>query len=157
MVQLEKEQLEILRPMFRQIRFYMGRSVLDGMMGQAYADDENHPEFAMLLVRHYCYLSGTISGCQLRQLVEQYGLQNRCIVPSDAIAPVLKEEFPELNVSQRYSMRKDTVFDRAKLAAMTKALSSCLSTVLWPGGFGMSGFSPSLTIMKIWVLAFAAW
>jgi len=120
MVQLEKEQLEILRPMFRQIRFYMGRSVLDGMMGQAYADDENHPEFAMLLVRHYCYLSGTISGCQLRQLVEQYGLQNRCIVPSDAIAPVLKEEFPELNVSQRYSMRKDTVFDRTKLAAMAK-------------------------------------
>jgi len=120
MIRIQGDKLELLRPMFGQIRFHFGRSVLDGRMGEAYADDEDQPRFAMLLVRGYCLLSGSASGPQLRQLVEEFGLRGRCIVPSDELLPVLREEFPEASVHQRYGIRKDPVFDREKLAAMAK-------------------------------------
>ena len=35
----KKEELDRTKDFFQDIRFYMGKSVLDGMMGQAYVDD----------------------------------------------------------------------------------------------------------------------
>jgi len=55
-----KQTLENMRNLFTDIRFYMGRSVLDGLMGEAYVDDIESPKFGILLVREYCFISGNI-------------------------------------------------------------------------------------------------
>ncbi len=40
-----------IEPLFNDIKFYMGKSVLDGTMGEAYTDNIEDPTIAYLLVR----------------------------------------------------------------------------------------------------------
>ena len=50
-----------IKPLFNDIRFYMGNSVLDGVMGKAYVDNTINPQIAFLAVRSYCFISGNLS------------------------------------------------------------------------------------------------
>ena len=55
-----KEDLKRIEPLFTDIRFYMGKSVLEGIMGEVYTDNALSPKFAILLVKSFCFISGII-------------------------------------------------------------------------------------------------
>ena len=55
MIKLNNNQMYKIEPLFNDIKFYMGKSVLDGTMGEAYTDNIEDPTIAYLLVRQYCF------------------------------------------------------------------------------------------------------
>ena len=84
LTKIEKKDLEKIYYLFNDIRFYLVRSVLQGLMGEAYVNDTKNPTFAILLVRHYCFMSGDIGYTELKELVNRK-LKARILIPSDNI------------------------------------------------------------------------
>lgn len=100
--------------LFDDIRFYMGKSVLDGMMGTAYVDNLENPKFAILIVRSYCFISGQIDKNILKEIL--YELKNYKFIPDDMNKFIIKELFKDnINESERYSFYKKMNFDIDKL------------------------------------------
>ncbi len=58
MIKLSNNQMNKIKYLFNDIKFYMGKSVLDGLMGEAYTDNLENPTIAYLLVRQYCFING---------------------------------------------------------------------------------------------------
>ena len=111
MTEVGYENLNKLRYLFNDIRFYMGKSVLDGKMGQAYTNDCEEPTFAILLVRRYCFMSGNIDNRELNKVIDKYNLKEYIIIPDDNIKLILESEYKGINKFQRYSIKKETNFD----------------------------------------------
>lgn len=44
------KELNIVKPFFKNIRFFIGNSVFDGMKGNAYVDNTLNPKLAVLTV-----------------------------------------------------------------------------------------------------------
>lgn len=112
---VENRDLEKLRNLFKDIRFHMGKSVLDGMMGEAYTDNVSNPNFAILIVRKYCFMSGNIDKKDLYKLIDSR-LKQYILIPSDNLKNIIEEIFKDnVNKLERYSIKKDPVFDKKKL------------------------------------------
>lgn len=112
---VENKDLEKLRNLFKDIRFYMGNSVLDGMMGEAYTDNISNPKFAILIVRKYCFMSGNIEKEDLYKLIDSK-LKQYIIIPSDSLKTIIEEIFKyNINKLERYSIKKNPLFDKQKL------------------------------------------
>lgn len=111
MKKVQEKDLYKLKNLFNDIRFYMGNSVLDGTMGEAYADNPENPNFAILLVRRYCFISGNINNDKLEKLINN-SLKDRILVPDDNIKKSLKEIYKDnIIIGQRYSIKKDPEFN----------------------------------------------
>lgn len=117
MIKVKNKDLNNLRKLFKDIRFYMGNSVLDGKMGYAYADNTKSPSFAFLVAKErYCFISGKVDDKQLKKVINEYELYKYKLIPSDEIKEMLENEFKEtIEKSKRYSIKKNTVFDTCKL------------------------------------------
>ena len=112
MIEVEKKSLDNLRKLFKEIRFHMGLSVLDGKMGKAYTDNIENPKYAILIVRKYCFISGDITSKQLKNIITEYKLYKYTIIPSDEIKRILEKEYKSNIIKcQRYSMKKGTIFN----------------------------------------------
>ena len=112
---VENRNLGKLRNLFKDIRFYMGHSVLDGTMGKAYVDNVSNPNFAILIVRKYCFMSGNIEKENLYELINNK-LKQYIIIPSDNLKIVIEEIYKDnINKLERYSIKKNPVFDKKKL------------------------------------------
>ena len=111
MEKVQEKDLYKLKNLFNDIRFYMGNSVLDGTMGEAYADNPKNPNFAILLVRRYCFISGNLNNDKLEKLINN-SLKDRILVPDDNIKKSLKEIYKDnIIIGQRYSIKKDPEFN----------------------------------------------
>jgi len=116
------QKLEKIKPFFNDIRFYMGNSVLDGVMGKAFVDNVENTNIAFLIVRKYCFISGNISDNKLKDIIDK-NFKDYILVPSDNIADKLENiYFDNIQKSQRYSMKKDVTFDIDKLYEMSNSL-----------------------------------
>ena len=106
--------LNNIRFLFKDIRFYIGKSVLDGLMGEAYVDDIKNPNFALLLVRSYCFISGKISKEILKDII--YEVKDYKLIPDDLNKNLLKSIFKnKITTFYRYSFYKEMKFDERKL------------------------------------------
>lgn len=115
LVKVENKNLEKLRNLFKDIRFFMGHSVLDGNMGEAYVDNISNPNFAILIVRKYCFMSGNIEKESLYELINNK-LKQYILIPSDNLKIVIEEIYKDnITKLERYSIKKKPVFDRKKL------------------------------------------
>lgn len=112
---VENRDLGKLKSLFKEIRFYMGHSVLDGVMGEAYTDNISNPKFAILIVRKYCFMSGNIERENLYKLVNSK-LKQYILIPSDSLKSVMEEIFKDdIKKLERYSIKKTPLFDSKKL------------------------------------------
>lgn len=112
---VENKNLGKLRNLFKDIRFYMGHSVLDGTMGEAYVDNISNPNFAILTVRKYCFMSGNIEKENLYELINNK-LKQYIIIPSDNLKIVIEEIYKDnINKLERYSIKKKPLFDSKQL------------------------------------------
>ena len=62
----DQKNLKEIKILFNDIRFYMGNSVLDGVMGKVFVDNVRNPNIAFLVVRNYCFISGNIDDKDLK-------------------------------------------------------------------------------------------
>ena len=98
------QDLKNLKYLFDDIRFYMGHSVLDGKMGEAYADNIYTPKFAILIVRKYCFMSGIIDATTLKKVIDEK-LRLYTIIPSDNLKLLIESIYENnINKSERYSI-----------------------------------------------------
>lgn len=110
--------------LFEDIRFYMGHSVLDGVMGEAYVDDILNPKIAFLTVRSYCFISGNIEREKLKDIIDK-NFKDYKLIPSDNIAKKIEEiYYNDIIKSQRYSIKKEVVFDINRLKEMSNNLEN---------------------------------
>lgn len=127
-IEKERDLLKI-KPLFNDIRFYMGNSVLDGIMGEAYVDDIKNPNIAFLVVRNYCFISGSINENKLKEIIDKKFI-NYKLIPSDRIGSQLKKIYSNnIQKSQRYSIKKDVIFDIERLYHMANSLEKCFNLV----------------------------
>lgn len=123
LTKIEEIDLEKICYLFNDIRFYLGRSVLQGLMGEAYVNDTKNSTFAILLVRHYCFMSGDISYTELKELVNSK-LKARILIPSDNIKELLEVIFKdEIIKRERYSIKKNPKFNVEQLQRYVENLS----------------------------------
>ena len=118
-----------IQPFFQDIRFHMGRSVLDGVMGEAYTDNILNPQVAFLVAKSYCFISGSIKKEKLKDIIEQH-FKNFKLIPSDSICRQIEELYHHNIVqSQRYSIKKEVTFDIIKLEKMSNTLETDFSII----------------------------
>ncbi len=91
---------------------------LDGVMGKIFVTDPDRPKSAMAVIGSFAFLAGEPDLELLRGKPDRGML----VVPeNEAWAKLIEENFPAFK-RIRYSIRKDTEFDREKLEAMVRAL-----------------------------------
>jgi len=113
---VKKENLENLSELFKEVRFNMGKSVLDNKMGKAYADNESQPSFAFLLVRSYCFISGSIEKEKLEEIINNYNLKDYIIIPSDNLKELFRAIFKKkITRCERHSIKKNPKFNIKQL------------------------------------------
>ena len=112
---IESDDLNRIRYLFNDIRFFMGNSVLDGTMGEAYVDSLDNPKFAVLIVRSYCFMSGKIEKNELKKLIEDE-FSDYKIIPSDYLKNLIEDVFKNsIFKGERYSINKTPNFNVSKL------------------------------------------
>lgn len=116
------KKLQKIKPFFTDIRFYMGNSVLDGVMGKAFVDNIENPNIAFLVVRKYCFINGNINDKKLKDIIDK-NFKNYTLIPSDIIANRIEKIYSNnVQKSQRYSIKKEVSFNIDKLYRMSNRL-----------------------------------
>ena len=101
------DEMNIIKPFFKDIRFFMGKSVLDGIMRTAYVDDIFNPQIAFLTVRSYCFISGTIEKAKLKNIIDE-NFKAYNLIPSDNLTKAIEEIYQDdIIKSYRYSIKKN--------------------------------------------------
>lgn len=120
---IDTNDLKKLEYLFNDMRFFMGRSVLQGLIGEAYVDDVSNPKVAFLLLKDkYCFISGTIEKENLKESIDN-NFSKYILIPSDNLCKSIEKIYQDKIIkSERYSMKKDVKFDVIKLEQMTKCL-----------------------------------
>lgn len=107
-----------IKPLFNDIRFYMGNSVLDGVMGKAYVDNTINPQIAFLAVRSYCFISGNLSKEKLKDIIDE-NFRNYILIPSDNLKSEIENIYEDSIIKrQRFSVKKEVKFNETKLKDM---------------------------------------
>ena len=107
-----------IKPLFNDIRFYMGNSVLDGVMGKAYVDNTINPQIDFLAVRSYCFISGNLSKEKLKDIIDE-NFRNYILIPSDNLKSEIENIYEDSIIKrQRFSVKKEVKFNETKLKDM---------------------------------------
>ncbi len=121
---VEESDLLKIKPLFNDIRFYMGNSVLDGVMGEAYVDNILNPQIAFLLVRSYCFIGGNTEDKKLEIIIDE-NFKDYKIIPNDKLSRKIEKIYGNSIIkTQRYSIKKNPVFNISKLKKMANSLEN---------------------------------
>lgn len=125
MIKLKKNQMYKIEHLFNDIKFYMGKSVLDGLMGEAYTDNLENPTIAYLLVRQYCFINGDSKSELAKQVLNT--LPNTCkrIIANNDWSDIIESTYNNFEKSKRYSLKKEKdVFNIQDLKRLSNSLSN---------------------------------
>ena len=125
MIKLEKkEELDRISKFFTDTRFNMGKSVLQGLMGEAYVADKEKPNFAYLLIRAYCFINGDETSQKAEMAIKNLPNTCKCIVPGDNWKELVEKVYANnFKKGKRYSIKKEgDIFDREKLKKYVNSL-----------------------------------
>ena len=116
MIKIEKETLNLTQKFFKEIKFYMTKTALQGYMGEVFVDNIENPEIAMVLLGRFCFIDGNSKSTNARQsLMELYDYY-KIIIANENWYDVIEECFKEkCEIDKRFSTKKDTKFDEEKL------------------------------------------
>ncbi len=125
MIKLNNNQMYKIEYLFNNIKFYMGKSVLDGLMGEAWVDNLENPTIAYLLVRQYCFISGDSKSILAKDVIGNLPKTCKRIIANSDWHNVIESTYSEFEKSKRYSLKKQIdVFDKEKLKEYSNSLSN---------------------------------
>ena len=129
MVPVSNHELKKIAPLFAGWEETLIWSVLQGCMGQAWADEANEPKAALLWVGDFLFLGGDWQCPGAKELAgyipHDFSVEEAIIVPQNPFWQRLVEEAygGRAKNFQRYALKKESdVFDRNKLAAFRDML-----------------------------------
>lgn len=124
MIKLNNSQIDKIKYLFSDIKFYMGKSVLDGLMGEAYVDNIEDPEIAYLLVRQYCFINGNSESKLAKQVLNTLPETCKVIIANDDWKNVIESTYKIFEKSKRYSLKKEKdIFNKQKLKQFSENLN----------------------------------
>ena len=116
MKKLEKENLTIAKKFFKEIKFYMTKTALQGYMGEVFVDNLENPDFACVLLGRFFFIDGNPNNKLAKKVLASIDDYYKTIIANEnwfeAIEDVYKDKF---EIDYRYSIKKDTKFDKEKL------------------------------------------
>ncbi len=125
MIKLNNNQMNKIEHLFNDIKFYMGKSVLDGLMGEAYTDNLENPSIAYLLVRQYCFINGDSNSELAKEVLETLPKTCKRIIANDDWDDVIESIYNDFEKSKRYSLKKEKdIFNKQELKAFCENLNS---------------------------------
>ncbi len=125
MIKLSNNQMYKIEGLFKDIKFYMGRSVLDGLMGEAYVDNLDNPTIAYLLVRQYCFINGNSNLELAKQVLKTLPKTCKRIIADDDWNDIIESTCNDFEKSKRYSLKKEKdIFNKQKLKEFSENLNS---------------------------------
>lgn len=125
MIKLNNNEMNKIEHLFNDIKFYMGKSVLDGLMGEAYTDNLENPTIAYLLVRQYCFINGNSNSVLAKQVLKTLPKTCKRIIAKDDWNNVIESTYNDFEKSNRYSLKKEKdIFNKQKLKEFCENLNS---------------------------------
>ncbi len=125
MLKLQNNQMCKIEHFFKEIKFYMGKSVLDGLMGEAWVDDLENPTIAYLLLKQYCFINGNSKSNLAKQVLENLPKTCKRIFANSDWHDLIESTYSKFEKSKRYSLKKQIdVFDKEKLKGYSESLST---------------------------------
>ena len=120
MIKLEKENLSLSQNFFKEIKFYMTKTALQGYMGEVFVDNIENPEIAMVLLGRFCFIDGNPNNeFGIQALIELDGYY-KTIIANENWYKVIEESFKDkFEIDKRFSIKKDTKFDKEKLKELS--------------------------------------
>lgn len=125
MIKLHNNEMNKIEHLFNDIKFYMGKSVLDGLMGEAYTDNLENPTIAYLLVRQYCFINGNSNSVLEKQVLKTLPKTCKRIIAKDDWSNIIESIYNDFEKSKRYSLKKEKdIFNKQKLKEFCENLNS---------------------------------
>lgn len=125
MIKLNSNQMYKIEHLFKDIKFYMGKSVLDGLMGEAYADNLENPTIAYLLVRQYCFINGDSKSELAKQVLKTLPKTCKRIIANSDWSENIESIYHHFEKSKRYSLKKEKdIFNKRDLEKFSEILNS---------------------------------
>lgn len=125
MIKVNNNQMNKIEHLFNDIKFYMGKSVLDGLMGEAWADKLENPTIAYLLVRQYCFINGDSNSKLAKKVLNTLPKTCKRIIANDDWSNVIESTYNDFEKSKRYSLKKEKdIFNKQKLKEFSENLNS---------------------------------
>ncbi len=110
--------------LFNDIKFYMGKSVLDGLMGEAYTDNLENPTIAYLLVRQYCFINGDSKSELAKQVLKTIPKTCKRIIANSSWNDIIESTYNDFEKSKRYSLKKEkNIFNKQQLKEFSEILN----------------------------------
>ena len=116
---MPSERLYLLELLFAGAEDTLIRSCLEGRLGEAYADSLDSPSAARLVAGGFVFFGGDAESPAAFSLVADRSVGG-CILtpPNGAWAALIRRCYPDVKPETRYAFRKDTQFDRERLARL---------------------------------------
>ena len=120
MRKLTKEELPAIAPLFEGVQETMVWSCLQGLMGEAYAEEETPPACAQLLLGDFCFFGGDARAAGAAELAGHIPRWLLAVPPDAAWEALIEQRNPgRFERVERYAFEKDpSAFDRAYLARL---------------------------------------
>ena len=120
MIKLEKENLNLSQKFFKEIKFYMTKTALQGYMGDVLVDNIEKPEFAMVQLGRFCFVDGNPNNRLARQTLMELDDYYKTIIANENWYKSIEDIFKgEYKIDKRFSIRKDTKFDKKRLEELS--------------------------------------
>lgn len=119
MIKCSKEYVKNIEPFFVGEDDIPLQAFLEGRLGNAYVDSEEHPTAAMVVVKDFVYFGGDANSPCAEELVRGFADIKqgtmRLIPPTAAWSTIIGKIYPQAIHGVRFAFRKDTKFDTEKL------------------------------------------
>ena len=128
MKQLSLVEMQAIIPMFSYVSDILVRSCVEGRMGSAWADTQNFPSCAQVIVGDFCFFGGDAKSPEARNLVshipEDYAKRLMFMVPENKDWGRLIEETyaGRCEKTTRYAMKSNPSFERHHLFSIASDL-----------------------------------
>lgn len=127
MVELKKNQMKQIAPLYDGIQETLIWGCLDGSMGRAFTDNSEHPKAAQIVSGDFCFFAGDSGTAGAAELVANDTVSRGCmfmVPPDEGWSQLIEKVYGgRAQRISRYAIHKDgDVFDREHLHRLSQSL-----------------------------------
>ena len=123
MIQLEKDQMKLAQPFFKNSKDTLILSVLQGRGGYLWLDQLDHPTAAKVLQSDFIFFAGIPNRTMVESTLCLTKGEEYLMVPENqAWCDLIEDVYPDSHAFNRYAIRKDGPFDRDRLEIYSNTL-----------------------------------
>lgn len=124
MIKVEKNKLYLVENLFKEIKFHMAKTATQGYMGEVYVDNLEKVNFSFAMFGKFVYVDGNPNSEFAENALSQIN-DFRIIIANENWFELIEKVFhSNIEKSVRYSIKKDTKFDKELLKKYVESLDA---------------------------------